>query len=80
MKMQSRAEHKLNSAFWRILVGCVGLYPTLFIVLNLLKPITQELSFPLTVLVEVLVLVPITQLLSFPLAGWLISRLRHMVS
>ena len=42
----------------RILVGYLGLYPTLLLVLTLLKPITQHQSFPMMVLIEVIVLVP----------------------
>jgi antibiotic biosynthesis monooxygenase (ABM) superfamily enzyme len=60
----------------RILVGYLGLYPTLLLVLTLLKPITQHQSFPMMVLIEVIVLVPVTQLISFPLAGWLITQLK----
>ena len=60
----------------RILVGYVGLYPTLLIVLTLLKPITQGLSLPVVVLIEAIILVPLTQLVSFPLAGKLIDMLR----
>lgn len=60
----------------RILVGYLGLYPTLLLVLTLLKPITHHQSFPMMVLIEVIVLVPVTQLISFPLAGWLITRLK----
>jgi len=63
-------------ALKRILVGYLGLYPTLLVVLSILAPLTQHLNFPLTVLVEVLILVPITQLLSYPLAGWLVRRLQ----
>ncbi len=63
---------------WRILVGCLGLYPTLLLVLSLLGPLTHDLSFPLMVLVEVVVWVPFTQIISFPLAGWLVSRLRRI--
>ena len=61
----------------RILVGYVGLYPTLLIVLTLLKPVIQGLSLPVVVLIETIILVPLTQLVSFPLAGWLIERLRR---
>ena len=57
----------------RILVGYLGLYP----ILTLLKPITQHQSFPMMVLIEVIVLVPVTQLISFPLAGWLITQLKN---
>ena len=60
----------------RILVGYVGLYPTLLIVLTLLKPMTQGLSLPVVVLIETIILVPLTQLVSFPLAGKLIDMLR----
>jgi len=60
----------------RILVGYLGLYPTLLLVLTLLKPITEHQSFPMMVLIEVIVLVPVTQLISFPLAGWLITQLK----
>ena len=60
----------------RILVGYVGLYPTLLIVLTLLKPVTQGLSLPVVVLIETIILVPLTQLVSFPLAGKLIDMLR----
>ncbi|MBH0006116.1 hypothetical protein [Psychrobacter sp. SWN149] len=60
----------------RILVGYVGLYPTLLIVLTLLKPVTQGLSLPVVVLIEAIILVPLTQLVSFPLAGKLIDMLR----
>jgi antibiotic biosynthesis monooxygenase (ABM) superfamily enzyme len=59
----------------RILVGYVGLYPTLLIVLTLLQPVTQGLSLPVVVLIETIILVPLTQLVSFPLAGWVIERL-----
>ncbi|KWR80385.1 hypothetical protein ACNFIA_30135 [Pseudomonas sp. NY15437] len=77
--MQSRNSSGLRSvpALKRILVGYLGLYPTLLVVLSILTPFTRHLSFPLTVLVEVLVLVPITQLLSYPLAGWLVARVRR---
>jgi antibiotic biosynthesis monooxygenase (ABM) superfamily enzyme len=61
----------------RILVGYVGLYPTLLIVLTLLKPMTQGLSLPVVVLIETIILVPLTQLVSFPLAGKLIDMLRR---
>ncbi|MFZ3076051.1 MAG: hypothetical protein WA114_07750, partial [Psychrobacter glacincola] len=61
----------------RILVGYVGLYPTLLIVLTLLKPVTHDLSLPVVVLIETIILVPLTQMVSFPLAGWLIERLRR---
>ncbi|HEP1384455.1 hypothetical protein A7P53_01115 [Acinetobacter defluvii] len=61
----------------RILVGYLGLYPTLLLVLTLLKPITEHQSFPMMVLIEVIVLVPVTQLISFPLAGWLITQLKN---
>ena len=44
----------------RILVGYLGLYPTLLLVLTLLKPITEHQSFPMMVLIEVIVLVPVT--------------------
>ena len=59
----------------RILIGYVGLYPTLLIVLTLLKPVTQGLSLSVVVLIETIILVPLTQLVSFPLAGWVIERL-----
>ena len=62
----------------RILVGYLGLYPTLLLVLTLLKPITQPQSFPMMVFIEVIVLVPVTQLISFPLAGWLITQLKNL--
>ncbi len=78
MRKPSKHSHTVNSAFWRVVVGYLGLYPTLLLVLHLLSPITHDLSFPLTVLVEVGVLVPITQLFSFPLAGWLVARLRRV--
>ncbi|MBH0095406.1 hypothetical protein I6E61_03285 [Psychrobacter sp. NZS113] len=61
----------------RILVGYVGLYPTLLIALTLLKPMTQGLSLPVVVLIETIILVPLTQLVSFPLAGKLIDMLRR---
>ncbi|WP_350587972.1 MULTISPECIES: hypothetical protein [unclassified Psychrobacter] len=61
----------------RILIGYVGLYPTLLIVLTLLKPVTQSLSLPVVVLIETIILVPLTQMVSFPLAGRLIERLRR---
>ena len=61
----------------RILVGYLGLYHTLLLVLTLLKPITQHQSF-LMVFIEVIVLVPVTQLISFPLAGWLITQLKNL--
>ncbi|WP_394123989.1 hypothetical protein [Psychrobacter nivimaris] len=60
----------------RILIGYIGLYPTLLIVLTLLKPITQGLSLPVVVLIETIILVPLTQLVSFPLAGKLVDMLR----
>ncbi|WP_435980539.1 hypothetical protein [Psychrobacter sp. DM4] len=66
----------LEDRLIRILVGYVGLYPTLLIVLTLLKPITYDLSLPVVVLIETIILVPLTQMISFPLAGWLIKRLR----
>jgi antibiotic biosynthesis monooxygenase (ABM) superfamily enzyme len=62
----------------RILVGYLGLYPTLLLVLTLLKPITRHQSFPIMVFIEVIVLVPVTQLISFPLAGWLITQLKNL--
>ena len=80
MHTRSKRSHQINAAFWRVLVGCLGLYPTLLLVLSILAPLTRDLSFPVMVLVEVLVLVPITQLVSFPLAGWLVARLRRINS
>jgi len=61
----------------RILIGYVGLYPTLLIVLTLLKPVTQGLSLPVVVFIETIIIVPLTQLVSFPLAGWVVERLRR---
>lgn len=78
MGTRSKRSHQVNAALWRILVGCLGLYPTLLLVLSFLAPLTRDLSFPLMVLVEVVVLVPFTQLISFPLAGWLVGRLRQI--
>ena len=68
---------KTKERLIRILVGYVGLYPTLLIVLTLLKPMTQGLSLPVVVLIETVILVPLTQLVSFPLAGKLIDMLRR---
>ena len=68
---------KFKDRLIRILVGYVGLYPTLLIVLTLLKPVTHDLSLPVVVLIETIILVPLTQMVSFPLAGWLIERLRR---
>ncbi|WP_201593316.1 hypothetical protein [Psychrobacter fozii] len=68
---------KTKERLIRILVGYVGLYPTLLIVLTLLKPMTQGLSLPVVVLIETIILVPLTQLVSFPLAGKLIDMLRR---
>jgi antibiotic biosynthesis monooxygenase (ABM) superfamily enzyme len=72
--MQQRSQPTQESATRRILVGYLGLYPTLLLVLTLLAPVTHDLSFPLMVLVEVAILVPVTQLVSFPLIRWLLSR------
>ena len=80
MHKPSKRSHKINAMFWRVVVGCLGLYPTLLLVLSVLAPLTRDLSFPVMVLVEVLVLVPVTQLISFPLAGWLVARLRRIDS
>lgn len=80
MHARSKRSHQINAVFWRVLVGCLGLYLTLLLVLSILAPLTRDLSFPVMVLVEVLVLVPITQLVSFPLAGWLVARLRRINS
>ncbi|HBN9703312.1 TPA: hypothetical protein ACPIBI_004743 [Pseudomonas aeruginosa] len=77
MKWRNGSGLKPVPALKRILVGYLGLYPTLLVVLSVLAPFTRHLSFPLMVLVEVLVLVPITQLFSFPLAGWLVARVRR---
>ncbi|WP_339772143.1 hypothetical protein [uncultured Paraglaciecola sp.] len=79
MGKHSKVSHKFDSALKRILVGCLGLYPTLILVLSILGPITRDLSFPLVVLVEVVVLVPLTQLVSFPLAGRVVSFLEKAV-
>ncbi len=57
----------------RILIGYIGLFPTLYLILKLLDPVTSHMSFPVGVLVEVLVIVPVTQLVSFPLAGKLVG-------
>lgn len=78
MKWYGKIMHKLNMVSMRIVVGYLGLYPTLLLVLTLLKPITRHQSFAMTVLIEVVVLVPITQLISFPLAGWLLTRLKRI--
>ena len=44
---EKRAEaHRIMSVRRRILVGYIGLYPTLLLVLTILAPITKELSFP----------------------------------
>ncbi|MBS4155210.1 hypothetical protein [Cobetia sp. MC34] len=72
--------HRANSIRRRLLVGCIGLYPTLLIVLAILSPLTKGLSFPLMVLIEVLVLVPVTQLISFPLAGRVVSLMVYKMS
>lgn len=72
--MNQRSQPPQDSAAKRILIGYLGLYPTLLLVLTLLGPVTHDLSFPFMVLVEVAVLVPVTQLVSFPLVRWLISR------
>lgn len=78
MKWRGKKMHKFDAAFMRIVVGYLGLYPTLLFVLTLLKPITEHQSFPMMVLIEVAVLVPVTQLISFPLAGWLVSRIKRI--
>ncbi|MCU7646576.1 hypothetical protein [Pseudomonas piscis] len=77
MKWRNGSGPQSVPAIKRILVGYLGLYPTLLVVLSVLTPFTRHLSFPLMVLVEVLVLVPITQLFSYPLAGWLVARVRR---
>lgn len=78
---EKRAEaHRLISVRRRILVGYIGLYPTLLLVLTILAPLTKDLSFPVVVLIEVVILVPLTQLVSFPLAGWLVAHLQRRKS
>ncbi|WP_341304450.1 hypothetical protein [Pseudomonas sp. TMP25] len=59
-------------------VGCLERYPALLLVLSVLGPLIQGLSFPLMVLVEVVALLPFTPLIAFPLAGWLVARLRQI--
>lgn len=78
MKWRDKIIHPFSAIPTRILVGYIGLYPTLLLVLTLLKPITRHQSFPVMVLIEVTVLVPVTQLISFPLAGWLVARLKRI--
>jgi len=70
--MKSQIKNKLR----QILIGYIGLFPTLLIVLSVLKPVTKDLSFPVVVLIETIILVPLTQMVSFPLAGWLFNRIR----
>ncbi|MCG3882958.1 MULTISPECIES: hypothetical protein [Psychrobacter] len=67
---------KIKNRLRQILIGYIGLFPTLLIVLSVLKPITKDLSFPVVVLIETIILVPLTQMASFPLAGWLFNRIR----
>lgn len=76
----SKMTHKFKSIRDRILVGYLGLFPTLLLVLTVLEPITRDLNFSTKVLIEVIVLVPITQLVSHPLAGWFFSRLKSLKS
>jgi antibiotic biosynthesis monooxygenase (ABM) superfamily enzyme len=59
----------------RILIGYIGLFPTLYIILKLLDPITSHMAFLPGVLLEVLVIVPVTQLVSFPLAAKFVAKL-----
>lgn len=77
MNWRKNPPHQQGSMLGRILVGYLGLYPTLLVVLSLLNPFTRHLSFPVMVLVEVMVLVPITQLLSYPIAGWVVERIQR---
>lgn len=70
--MKSQIKNRLR----QILIGYIGLFPTLLIVLSVLKPVTKDLSFPVVVLIETIILVPLTQMVSFPLAGWLFNRIR----
>lgn len=62
-------------AYKRILIGYIGLFPTLYLILKLLDPVTDHMAFLPGVLLEVLVIVPVTQLVSFPLAGKLVAKL-----
>jgi antibiotic biosynthesis monooxygenase (ABM) superfamily enzyme len=78
MKLQNKTSHQFHSVVKRILVGYLGLYPTLMVVLSVLNPFTRHLNFSTTVLIEVLVLVPITQIISYPVAGWLVARIKQM--
>jgi antibiotic biosynthesis monooxygenase (ABM) superfamily enzyme len=70
--MKSQIKNRLR----QILIGYIGLFPTLLIVLSVLKPVTKDLSFPMVVLIETIILVPLTQMVAFPLAGWLFNRIR----
>jgi hypothetical protein len=76
----SKMTHKFKSIRDRILVGYLGLFPTLLLVLAVLDPITHHLNFSMKVLIEVIVLVPVTQLMSYPLAGWFYARLKSLKS
>lgn len=67
---------QIKNRLRQILIGYIGLFPTLLIVLSVLKPVTKDLSFPVVVLIETIILVPLTQMVSFPLAGWLFNRIR----
>jgi antibiotic biosynthesis monooxygenase (ABM) superfamily enzyme len=58
----------------RLVVGWIALYPTLIIVLFLLRGVTQHLSMPMAILIEVIVIVPVTQLISFPIAGKVFAK------
>lgn len=70
--MKSQIKNRLR----QILIGYIGLFPTLLIVLSVLKPVTKDLSFSVVVLIETIILVPLTQMVSFPLADWLFNRIR----
>ncbi|HEY3301235.1 MAG TPA: hypothetical protein VGJ90_10715 [Methylophilaceae bacterium] len=58
----------------RLIVGWIALYPTLLIILYLLRGITHHLSMPLATLVEVLVIVPVTQLIVYPITGKIFAK------
>ena len=47
MNTRSKRSHPVNAGLWRILLGWLGFYPTLLLVLSFLAPFTQLISFPL---------------------------------
>lgn len=68
--MRTFKKHRMK----RLVVGWVALYPTLLIILYLLRGITHRLSMPLATLVEVIVIVPVTQWIVYPTAERIFAK------